>query len=176
MVDRERPPTRNTKPETQAETLVIGLGNPILGNDGVGWHIAHQVEAIWGDKNRSPAVDFLCVSVGGLSLMEHLEGYRRAIILDAITTGSQAIGSVHSSPLEKLADLSSGHSSSAHDTSLRTAMTVGRKMGFALPDKIWVVTIEIEPNWEFTEGLSAATSAALPEAASLALKQLERWK
>jgi Ni,Fe-hydrogenase maturation factor len=55
-------------------------------------------------------------------------------------------------------------------------MTVGRKMGFALPDKIWVVTIEIEPNREFTEGLSAATSAALPEAASLALKQLERWK
>jgi Ni,Fe-hydrogenase maturation factor len=60
------------------KTLVIGLGNPILGDDGVGWKVAEEVR-----KQMSPSpigrgvrgegevdVDFL--SLGGISLMEHL--------------------------------------------------------------------------------------------------------
>ena len=28
---------------TSMQTLIVGLGNPILGDDGVGWRIAEQV-------------------------------------------------------------------------------------------------------------------------------------
>jgi Ni,Fe-hydrogenase maturation factor len=60
-------------------TRVIGLGNPILGDDGVGWRV---VEAMRG-RLDDEAVDVLCLSVGGVSLMEQLVGCDRALLVDA---------------------------------------------------------------------------------------------
>ena len=62
------------------KTMVIGLGNPILGDDGVGWKVAEEV------RKQLPcdmSVNVDCLSVGGISLMEHLIGYDRAILIDA---------------------------------------------------------------------------------------------
>ena len=59
-----------------ARTIVVGLGNPILGDDGVGWRVAQAVQAL------APEADVECQALGGLSLMERLVGYQRAIIVD----------------------------------------------------------------------------------------------
>ncbi|MBI5713137.1 MAG: hydrogenase maturation protease [Chloroflexi bacterium] len=64
------------------KTVVIGLGNPILGDDGVGWRV---VEAVQEQINDS-SVDVDCAAVGGITLMEHLIGYDRAILIDAVIT------------------------------------------------------------------------------------------
>ena len=74
-----------------ASTLIIGLGNPILGDDGAGWRVAQEVRSRLGGLH-SEQVDIECLSVGGLGLMEHMIGYRRAIIVDAITTGEGSEG------------------------------------------------------------------------------------
>jgi Ni,Fe-hydrogenase maturation factor len=50
------------------KTLVIGLGNPILGDDGVGWVVAREVEDRLPQMDHPVEVD--CLSLGGLSLME----------------------------------------------------------------------------------------------------------
>ncbi len=63
-----------------ASTLVVGLGNPILSDDGVGWRVAERVREAVDDAE----VDVLCLSLGGLSLVEHLAGYRRAIIVEPL--------------------------------------------------------------------------------------------
>jgi len=53
------------------KTLIIGLGNPMLGDDGVGWRVAEKVcRELPADE--SVIVD--CLSLGGISLMEHLIG------------------------------------------------------------------------------------------------------
>ena len=65
--------------------IVVGLGNPILGDDGVGWKVAEEFANIDPFKSRSIDVDYL--SVGGLTLMEHMVGYQHAILIDAIQTG-----------------------------------------------------------------------------------------
>ena len=53
--------------------LVIGLGNPILGDDGVGWVVAREVEIRLGASEYNIEVD--CLALGGLSLMERLIGF-----------------------------------------------------------------------------------------------------
>jgi len=59
------------------KTIVIGLGNPILSDDGVGVKVAYEVEDRLGDKIPKN-VTITEASVGGLRLMELLEGYPAA--------------------------------------------------------------------------------------------------
>ena len=151
----------------RASTLVVGLGNPILGDDGVGWRVAREIETRLAgsntDSDPSSDVDVACLALGGVALMERLVGYRRAIIIDAMTTGA-APGTVLCVPLEKLPNPAAGHTASSHDTSFATALSLGRKLGAALPNEVWVVAVEAERLYEFSAGLSPAVAAAVPAA------------
>ena len=153
------------------KTLVIGLGNPILGDDGVGWTVAEEVAR---RTKNNPDVEVDCLSLGGLSLMERLTGFTRVVLVDAIYTGRQPSGAVQSFPLSSLSDLSAGHTTAAHDTSLRTALNVGRSMNVSLPEdeNVTVVSIEAEKVYDFSETLSPPVAAAVPEAVRVVLEIL----
>ena len=64
------------------KTLVLGLGNPILSDDGVGLRVARAVESQLSQQE----ITVMETSMGGLSLLDLLTGYDRAIIIDAIQT------------------------------------------------------------------------------------------
>lgn len=150
-------------------TLLIGLGNPILGDDGVGWQVVQAVEAAL-PPDAEVEVDYL--SLGGLSLMERLIGYRRAIIVDAIQTGTRQVGQVHVFSLDSLPDLSAGHTTAAHDTSLQTALALGRHVGAHLPEEVLVVAVEAERVYDFCDELSGEAAAAIPAARAAVLALL----
>ena len=151
------------------KTLVIGLGNPILGDDGVGWQIAHELQQI---KPIPSDVTIECLGIGGISLMEALIDYDRAILIDAIVTRQSPIGSINHVKLEDLPNPSLGHMSSAHDTSLLNALHMGQSLGAHLPEDISVVTIESQNVYEFSERLTPAVAAAIPEAIRIILDLL----
>jgi hydrogenase maturation protease len=144
----------------KSEVLVVGLGNPILGDDGVGWVVAREVEARLEESGYSVEVD--CLALGGLSLMERMIGYQRVILIDSLNTGQRPQGSVVTFTLEDLVDLTHGHASAAHDASLKTALEMGRKMKVILPaDKdVHVVAIEARHVYDFKEELSPVIAAA----------------
>lgn len=150
-------------------TIVIGLGNPILGDDGVGWRVAEELRARLGPQS---SLEVECLSVGGLGLMERMIGYRRAIVIDAITTREGTQGNLSYFPLSALPDLSAGHTTSAHDTSLQNALNVGREMGMEVPTEVWVVAIEAKETHEFSEQLSPAVEAAIPRATDIVVALL----
>jgi hydrogenase maturation protease len=151
-----------------ATTLVVGLGNPILGDDGVGWRVAEAVR----EKLDDPAVDVLCLSLGGLALMERLVGYRRALIVDAMATGAPA-GTLHGLDMDGMNELGIHHTASVHDLSLATAIALGRELGLDLPAEIRVVGVEAAPEFEFGEALSAPVGRAVPAATGAVLGWLE---
>lgn len=154
------------------KTLIIGLGNPILGDDGVGWKVAEKIsDQLSVISDQSVEVDF--ASLGGLSLMERMVGYDRVILVDAMETGQCPEGSVRVFPLEDLPNPSAGHSASAHDTSLLTALETGRRMGLDVPDSVMVVAIEARNVYDFSEELSPAVAAAAPVAAQAVLAELK---
>jgi hydrogenase maturation protease len=105
--------------------------------------------------------------------MERLVDYRCAILVDATTSGRLPLGTVRFVSLEELPDPSAGHTFSAHDASLRTAVAVGRAAGARLPAEIGVVTIEAAKVLDFGEHLSPPIAAAIPEAVQLVMNVLE---
>jgi hydrogenase maturation protease len=178
------------------KTVVIGLGNPILGDDGVGWRVAEEVkkrltspsprlrypsptraersasedEVGRGDGGEGDVtVEFL--SLGGLSLMEHLMGYERAILIDAIAS-DQAHGSVILSKLSEMPDYSALHTTSVHDTSLQNALKLGKSMGANLPEDVTIVGIVTNQVYDFSEELSPPVAEAIPNAAKIVIDLL----
>lgn len=153
-------------------TLLVGLGNPILGDDGVGWRVVEAVEdylASAGLVYEIPVLDVAYLSLGGLSLMEFLVGYERVIIVDSIQTRGGEVGDVYTFPLDALPNPSTGHSTAAHDTSLQTALEIGRKLNTSLPTAIEIVAIEAEQVFDFSDELTPAVNAAIPEAVAAVL-------
>lgn len=153
----------------KSKTILVGLGNPILGDDGVGWKIVEYIQQ-YCSLPCSVDIDFL--ALGGISLMEHLIGYDHAILVDAIVTGQNPIGSVLQMELNDLPDQVRGHLASAHDTSLQVALQMGRSMGAHLPQRITIVAVESQSVYEFSEELTAPVNAAVTEAARMVLSLL----
>jgi hydrogenase maturation protease len=143
------------------KTLVVGLGNPILGDDGIGWQIAQRLQRV---KEIPSDVTIECLAIGGISLMEALIDYDRAVLIDAIVTRQVPVGTVSCYQLGELPNLTSGHLSSAHDTSLVDALQMGRSLGAHLPEDISVVTVESQKVYEFSEDMTPAVAAAVPQA------------
>jgi hydrogenase maturation protease len=153
--------------------LVIGLGNPLLGDDGVGWHVAEQVAHELDESDKPVEVD--CLAVGGLGLMERLAGYHSAIIVDAIVTGQQPSGSLSCFSLDDLLDDTAGHLHSTHDTSLHVALRAGAALGIPLPCCLTVVGIEACRVYDFDERLSPAVAACVPLAVKTVLDLLNQF-
>lgn len=149
--------------QSESPVLVVGLGNPILSDDGIGLRVA----AVVRESLRDGAVEVKEVAVGGLSLAEMLVGYERAIIVDAIMTENGVPGTVYHF---ELADLPGTlNTASAHDTNLATALRALRRFGADVPqdDAIHIVAIEAQDVWTFSERCSSAVEAAIPAAAQL---------
>lgn len=150
------------------KTIVVGLGNPILGDDGIGWKVA---EAVKQQLASDSPIDTEFLSLGGISLMEHLIGYERAILIDAVAS-DQEIGSVIVSNLNEMPDYSAFHIASAHDTSLQNALKLGKSMGVSLPKEVIVVGIATDHIYDFSEALSPAVARAIPKATEIVINLL----
>ena len=158
----------------QPRTVVVGLGNPVLGDDGVGWRVADEVEdrlCVLRETARQAGggcatVDVERLGVGGLRLMEFLDGYDEAILIDAAEFPDRPLGEVRSCALEELDCYAAGHLDSAHDASLVTALALGRRLGASLPTRIQTVTVQVRRTDVFSEQLTPEVEAAVPTAAA----------
>lgn len=151
------------------KTLVLGLGNPILTDDGVGIHVVRQVAAAC----RRPDVTFAEAAVGGLRLLEMIAGYDRLILVDAIQTPDGRPGQIHRLGISDLR--ASRHAGSTHDLSFQEAIAWGRHLGMALPadEAISIIAIEAEDVLSFGETLTPDVAASLSRAGRLVLDLLE---
>ena len=150
------------------KTLVLGLGNPILGDDGVGLVVLERIRPLL--KGR-PDIDLGQDYWGGLRLMERLVGYDRAIIIDAIVS-DQAVGTILSLTPDSIP---TQRSASSHDVTLATALKLGRHSGAHLPsdENIMLIAIEAGDVYTFSEQLSPEVEAAIPSVIQAVLDALD---
>jgi hydrogenase maturation protease len=148
------------------KTLVIGLGNPILTDDGVGIFAARHVEAM---LPQNPSVDVIELSVGGLSLMEAMVGYERVILIDALWTPQEDVGQVVVFDAGELPETL--NVSSSHDTNLATALDMGRSLGAPLPtdNRIQIVAVTANNVLEFGDEPTPPVKAVIGDAARAVL-------
>lgn len=153
--------------------IVVGLGNPILTDDGVGVKVAYAVEEALSPEAKEN-IFVTEASVGGLRLMELLEGYDHAIIVDAFKGHNGAKpGTIYRMTLDDLRDISpTQHSASPHDASLVTALALGIEMGMVLPGTISIIAVEVENILDFNVEPTPAVAAVIPEVTGMVLAEL----
>ncbi len=156
------------------KTLIVGLGNPILSDDGVGVKVAYAVEEALS-PNIPENMTITEASVGGLRLMELVEGYDRVILIDAIMTTEHDYGTIHRMTLHDLREITpTVHSASAHDTSLVTALDAGEQMGLHMPKEFDIIAVEVENVMDFSLEPTLAVAAAIPIVTEMVLDALRQ--
>lgn len=148
------------------KTILVGLGNPILGDDGVGPRIAAEMEkAVTAD-----AISIVEANVGGLGLVELLLSFERAIIIDAVQTVNGTPGQIHR--LDAGALQTSRRAGPLHDLDLAAALDLYVRMGMAVPRRIVVFAIEAADVTTFSEECTPAVNAAIPICVGMVLEEL----
>jgi len=154
------------------KTLVIGLGNPILTDDGVGVKVAYAITHALAAQPR-PDVEITEAGVGGLHLMEMMVGYDCVIIIDAMFDECTPPGAIRRLTLPDLAAISPlQHTASAHDVSLVTALETGRRMGLPLPHRIVIYGIGVQNVMDFGDQPTPAVLAAIPRTTQAVLQEI----
>ncbi|OFW67693.1 MAG: hypothetical protein A2Z12_01565 [Actinobacteria bacterium RBG_16_68_21] len=149
-------PRRQHEARTAAPTVIVGLGNEIAGDDGVGIHVARLL----GERlAESSDVDVVALPWAGLALLDILRGRQTAVIVDCLTSDARPPGTVVRLDQEGIAG--SVRLNSFHDISFPTAIAFGRKMGWEMPTQIAIWGVEAAIVDTFFEGLSPAVEAAI---------------
>ena len=149
-------------------TLVLGIGNSILGDDGVGVRVAREVAARVKDGN----VDVRDVSVDGLNLFDFILGYDKLVVIDAIVTEDGAVGDVFRIVPEKVCDPSRS-AISPHHFNLATTIEIGKKLFPAqIPRDVVLYAVEAEEATAVSEEMTREVEQAVPRAADLVMEEI----
>jgi hydrogenase maturation protease len=149
------------------KTIVLGVGNPILQDDGVGLQVVEEVR----QRVSDPSVVVDTAFTGGLNLLDLMRGYEKVILVDAVKQENSTIGEVKRFVLD---EVSTVHSCNPHDVSLSEALLLAEQLGErCLPKEIVVIGIVVENTCDFGEHLSREVMRAVPTAVQMVLSELE---
>ncbi len=148
--------------------LVLGIGNTLLGDDGVGIYVARKIGAQY---QQEASIDVAETNLGGIALLDLIAGYEKVIIVDAIITKKKRPGTIYKLSLEDLGNIVDIYM--LHAIDLRTAIELGRTLGYPIPENIDIYAIEIADNTTFAEGLSPEIEEAVPSVIKQILKDLQ---
>ena len=151
----------------EGKTLLLALGNDILGDDGAGLAAARRLEGAC-----APSVDVVLSSEAGLALIDLMEGYERALLLDSVVTGAPP-GTVHDfSP----SDFRRVMAPSPHYAGLPEVLQLAERLEIPFPREIRVLALEVEDPYRITECLSPAVERSIPAFVEAARRILENWR
>lgn len=141
-------------------TLILGLGNIIRGDDAAGIVCVERLREKYNNSRKN--ITFSSLHTAGISLVDALENYDRAIIVDAVITNDGKAGEVFWAGIENLPDPRSDRS--YHDIHIADAVSIGRKMKMKMPSLIIILAIEVKDYQSWTEKISAEAEAGINRA------------
>jgi len=141
-----------------SDIMILGLGNPILGDDGIGCSVSELIGSRIGEDS---GITVLSASVSPIRLLDEISGFERLIIIDSITTGLVEPGEL----LEIQFPVNSSTPVSVHHFSIDQILSIGNALGLSMPEHIKVYGIEIIRPEEYGSSLSPVISKRLPEIA-----------
>ena len=134
--------------------LILGIGNPILRDDGVGIRIAQKL------KEKNPELEVIETSEVGITLLHLVVGYDKLIIIDSIKTGKGKPGEVYELKLEDLKPTINFPSS--HGIDIATAFELGLRLGYRMPGYVRIYAVEIKDNTTFGEECTEEVGSRIP--------------
>jgi hydrogenase maturation protease len=150
-------------------TLILGIGNSILGDDGIGVCVAQELRA----QIKNESIDVRDVSVDGLNLLEIIIGYDKLVVVDAIMTKEGEVGDIYRLKPERIGDPSRS-AISPHHFNLATTLEIGKKLfPNEMPEEVIVYAVKAEDVTGVTEKMTKKMMEAVPEVVRLVIEELD---
>lgn len=147
-------------------TVVIGLGNRLLSDEGIGLFL---LEALARKAAEFPAVDFLELGTGGMAVLHALAGRKTALILDCARMGAMP-GTMRRFTPDTVRSGDAPPHFSLHEGNVLDLIALARRVG-ECPERIIIFGIQpetIAPG----ETVSPILQARLPEYLGVITKEL----
>jgi hydrogenase maturation protease len=152
-----------------AAVLVLGLGNPLRGDDGIG----PRVIEVLNRRGLPEGVTALDAGTGGLDLLQVLEGWERAIIIDAADVGREP-GQFARFTSDEARFVGSEDATSLHNAGLAEVLALAEAIGQPLPELVIFGVQPAKIGWG--EGLSPAVEATLPVLVDAVVDEVARLR
>jgi hydrogenase maturation protease len=146
------------------KTLILGLGNDLYGDDGIGLHIIEYLrlkpdffEAVPAEKNQ---IALHPCSLTGLAILDEITGYDNLVIIDTIKRENPVTGRVTVMEEEDIRHIPGP---SPHYVSLPQMIEIGRRLGLKVPETIKIIAVEAKNMYNMGEGLTPEMKNAIPD-------------
>ena len=130
------------------DIMVLGLGNEVLGDEGLGLKIVEDLKYSFSFPN----LNYVKATRGGLEIIDYIKDYNEVVIVDTIATSKGQPGDIYYFTPENYRETL--HLSSSHDVNFQTAIKTGEALGFNMPGKIDIIAIEIIHDLELGQQFS----------------------
>lgn len=149
------------------KTLILGLGNDLLSDDAVGIIAARRLREIVGGR-----IDIIECNVAGMALLDVLVGYDRVIIFDACHSNDHLPGTIIEMVVDDLRPIPG---MSPHYAGLPEVISIGKSLGFNVPDEILILAVEIPECLAIGGPLSTSVASSVEELVNRAIHRLQEW-
>lgn len=149
---------------------VLGVGNPIMGDDGVGLALLDAVRQARGDDRPDDRLDYVDGGTGGMDLLPLVQESERLLVLDAVA--GPVPGTVVRLNGDQVPRMLATKLS-PHQVGLLDVFAAARLLG-SEPGTVEVIGI-VPESVELRLGLSPAVAAAIPAAVRSATELLDEW-
>jgi hydrogenase maturation protease len=143
-------------------TRVLCLGNELLSDDAFGILVGKQL-----DRLALPGVEVVCTAATGFHLLDYILDTSRLLVIDTICSGAAEPGTLHTfDPVE----MPTAPGCSPHYVGLFEVLTVGKKLGLAVPDEVAILAVEPADCSTIGGTLHPAVRQAVPVLVNAALE------
>ena len=135
-------------------TAILGFGNPVRADDGVGIYVIEELKKRLGEKEDISLFD---MGTSAFEVLFKLEGHERIILIDAVINSGEPVGTIYKVPASEVeAQIEEDPLVFLHGLKWNQALSYAKKMlGDAYPEDITVYLIAIEST-RFNVGMTEA--------------------
>jgi hydrogenase maturation protease len=153
----------------RSRSLVLGLGNTLLGDDGVGIRLVERLRS----EDCFPCTGYVDGGTLSFSLLEHIEQAEAMVVIDAaeLDAAPGTIGVFEDEAMDRY--LASPRRRSVHEVSLSDLLDMARLQDCLPRHRALVCVQPAYLGW--SEALSEPVVAALAQAQAQVAAILERW-
>lgn len=137
--------------------LILGMGNPIVGDDGIGIHVSEKLAAAIPPEHGDQ-VDVEHTFESYMVLLDYMDRYDRIVIVDAMRDDTCAIGRLRVFDVQ--CDAAAVRTLSSHGVGLESVLALASKAAHGSPARVSVYAVNIGPPTDFHEGLSPQVQCA----------------
>ncbi len=146
-------------------TLILGLGNLLQCDDGVGCRVAQELE----QRTLPDDVEVLDAGTPGIGLLNLIQDRQRVIIIDAAEMGLQP-GEFKRFGADQVQLTGSAQRISLHRTGIVDTLALAQELKIELPQIVFFGVQPTQIDWQ--DGLSPLVQAAIPNIVGAILKEV----